>query len=242
METYSKDFYKNRHEKTVYSANTILSILLEKIPEINSVIDVGCGVGTWLSVLQDMGIKEIKGIDGNWVDKNLLVIPQNYFEQVDLSKEISKQSRYDLAISLEVAEHLPATRAKEFVLFLTELSDFVLFSAAIPFQGGTSHVNEQWQHYWARLFEAQEYVVHDFIRSRIWHDNKIPFWYKQNILFFSRRNRSADLQFPHEVLNTPLTSLSIVHPDLYMSKIKPDPVISNATTSQKADKRTYKHH
>jgi hypothetical protein len=241
MEAYSNDFYKNRHEKTVYSADTILSILLEKIPDIDSAIDVGCGVGTWLSVLKEKGFKEIKGIDGNWVDRNLLVIPPNCFEQVDLSKDIKQPKRYDLAISLEVAEHLPPERAKGFVSFLTELSDFVLFSAAIPFQGGANHLNEQWQHYWVQLFEAQNYIVYDFIRPKIWNDSNIPFWYRQNIFCFVKKDKSPDIRLDSTSPDPATLPLSIVHPDLYISKIIPN-LNKPKAAPQKIIKKTYKHH
>jgi hypothetical protein len=216
MKAYPEAIFNARHAKTIYSANTILSILLERIPEIGSAIDIGCGVGTWLSVLQGKGIQEIKGLDGKWVDPNLLVIPRACFEQVDLRKTIKLHDRYDLAISLEVAEHLPPDRAEEFVFLLTELSDFVLFSAAIPFQGGRHHLNEQWQHYWVKLFGALDYDVYDFIRPKIWKDTQIPYWYKQNILFFCKRQKSVDIGLDPPILPSSLLPLDVVHPDLYL--------------------------
>lgn len=219
MKAYLKDFYVGRHEKTVYSANTILTLLLQKIPPVNSAIDLGCGVGTWLSVLRDKGIKEIKGLDGSWVDQNLLAIPADCFEQVDLSRKIKPQKKYDLAISLEVAEHLPSSQAKEFVLTLTELSDFVLFSAAIPFQGGKNHFNEQWQSYWVNLFQEAGYLVYDFIRPKIWNDNQIPVWYRQNILFFVDSHKAAAV-LETDGLNVNQMPLDIVHPDLFIDKMQ----------------------
>lgn len=219
MRAYSQEFYVSRHEKTIHSANTILSILLERIPAVHSAVDVGCGVGTWLSVLREKGAKDIQGLDGSWVDKDLLVIPQTCFKQVDLSKsDIELPQRYDLAVSLEVAEHLPTDRAEEFVASLTALSDYVLFSAAIPLQGGTGHVNEQWQHYWVKLFGVMDYVAHDFIRPRIWNDSQIPFWYRQNILLFSNQQNSKDTPLDSVGLDTGSMPLDLVHPDLYLSR------------------------
>lgn len=219
---YSKEFYVNRHDQTVHSANTILSILLELIPAVHSAVDIGCGVGSWLAVLQEKGVKDIQGLDGSWVDQDLLEIPRTCFKQVDLSKSVIKlPQRYDLAICLEVAEHLPSDRAKELVSSLTALSDYVLFSAAIPFQGGVDHVNEQWQHYWVELFRSKEYTVHDFIRPMIWNDNQIPVWYRQNILLFSQQQKS--INFPRDFVgfDTWPMPLNLVHPDLYRSKANP---------------------
>jgi cyclopropane fatty-acyl-phospholipid synthase-like methyltransferase len=216
MKTYSNGFYANRHEETVHAANTILSILLQRLTAVHSAVDIGCGVGTWLAALQEKGVKDIQGVDGDWVNQDLLAIPRTAFKQVDLSKSAIKLPRkYDLAISLEVAEHLPPNRAKEFVSSLTALADHVLFSAAIPFQGGVHHVNEQWQTYWVELFRAAGYDVHDFIRSRIWNDSRIPFWYRQNILLFSKAEKT--LLEPIDSDASPMP-LDLVHPDLYLKR------------------------
>lgn len=212
MNTYSNSYYTNRHERTIHSAKTILSILMERVPKIQSAVDIGCGVGTWLSVLKEKGVKEIKGIDGKWVNPNLLEIPANCFTAVDFRRtSIKLPQRYDLAITLEVAEHLPPGHADEFVSSLAALSNCVLFSAAIPFQGGRHHTNEQWQHYWVDKFGAFGYDVYDFIRHKIWTDNRIPFHYRQNILFFSRHHiprSSIDI----DACTMPL---NLIHPDHY---------------------------
>lgn len=215
MKDYSEDFYDKRHEATVYSARTVLSILSQCIPRIESAVDVGCGVGTWLSVLKEKAAKEILGVDGGWVNQDLLVIPSDCFRQVDLTQKSSFPRRYDLAISLEVAEHLPPTCANEFVAMLTELSDYVLFSAAIPGQGGVNHINEQWHEYWVKLFASHGYDVHDLIRSRIWDDSEIPFWYRQNIFLFSKQEKSENIRSRAAHLGAPLMPLDAVHPDLY---------------------------
>jgi hypothetical protein len=124
---------------------------------------------------------------------------------------VRSPQRYDLAICLEVAEHLAPELTDGLVSSLAELSDCVLFSAAIPFQGGRRHVNEQWQHYWVEKFRASGYGVHDFIRPRIWTDSHIPLPYKQNILYFSKHRvpiKSADV-------DTYAMPLDVVHPDNY---------------------------
>lgn len=218
LESYRRSYYENRYDTTVYSANTILSIILELLPTINSAVDIGCGVGTWLSVLQEKGIKDIQGVDGSWVDQDLLVIPQACFRQADLTTPTTLPRRYDLAISLEVAEHLPPDCAKGFVAMLADLADCVLFSAAIPRQGGRAHLNEQWPDYWAELFGALDYAVHDLIRPRIWYDSQIPFWYRQNTLLFCRRHNSENASLLSSGLDICTMPLNVVHPELYLLK------------------------
>ena len=218
---YDSKFYRNRHEKTVYTARIVLSILNELVPSVNSAIDFGCGVGTWLAVLKGKGVEEILGLDGAWVDQEMLEIPRQNFREVDFEKGVILDKKYDLAISVEVAEHLSPNCAEIFVGSLTQASDFVLFSAAIPFQGGVNHVNEQWQDYWVDLFRKQGFLVLDVVRRRIWNDHEIPVWYRQNILLFARKESQQLVQITgsgmHEC-DTPLP-ISIVHPEMYLSNV-----------------------
>ena len=221
IKNYGHEFYKDRHQKTIYSATTILSKVLEAVPVVNSAIDFGCGVGTWLSVLKGKGVNEIQGIDGAWVNKSLLEIPEHCFLQADLGEPVRLDRKYDLAISLEVAEHLPPEAANAFVNNLTNASDFVLFSAAIPFQGGKNHINEQWPDYWVGLFNGQGFSVLDFIRGEVWNDNNVPVWYRQNVFLFVNNNRMQDIKGPTANVHGASRYLptALVHPDHYLSKV-----------------------
>ena len=211
---YDKKFYKKYrvNEKFFYSAKKILPVVINAIPCIESAVDVGCGTGLWLSVLQEeTKIKRVKGIDGKWVDKKLLEITKEEFVESDLSKTFPIfDEKFDLAISLEVAEHLPPERALAFIDYLTSLSDFVLFSAAIPFQGGINHFNEQWQDYWADLFEKRNYVPFDIIRSKVWNDEKINNCLKQNTILYVKKNEIHRVKI--EYIPREKLILSIVHP------------------------------
>ena len=215
---YRHKFYKDRHQKTVYSANKILPIVMDVLPEIHSVVDFGCGVGTWLSVLKEKNVNHIQGLDGFWVKQELLEIPKENFRQVNLEKKVKLSRRYDLAISLEVAEHLPIEAAGYFVESLVNASDFVLFSAAIPFQGGKGHINEQWPDYWARLFKDKDYIPLDIIREKIWNDEAMPIWYRQNILLFLKQERMQGLKISERGRRSVSPPISMVHPGTYLSK------------------------
>ena len=202
--TYKQSFYSNRHENTVYAAEKIIQILTDYIKP-KSVVDVGCGTGTFLSVFHKNGVTDITGIDGDWIDRKLIEIPRKKFMPHDLTIDLHLPRRFDLAMSLEVAEHL--TDGEKFANLLTLLSDDILFSAAIPFQGGNNHVNEQWQSYWVEQFNKRGYHVYDFIRPIIWDDDQIPYWYRQNILFYSK-----------SVYENPVIIPNIVHPDAYLTQ------------------------
>jgi hypothetical protein len=203
------------------SAEIILRIVCDLIRP-SSVIDVGCSIGTWLSVCNAAGTQDFLGIDGDYVDRDSLMIPRDSFQAFDLTKSFLIGRRFDLVMTLEVAEHLPKEAASSFVHSLTELGPVVLFSAAIPFQGGTGHINEQWPEYWATLFGERGYVAVDCIRHKVWNDPNIQVWYAQNCLLFVEESilrSNAALLREHELSNG--NPLNIVHPRSYLGAADP---------------------
>src|SRR5689334_18409414 len=158
--SYSPEFYEYHASGSLNSARTIVPILIQMFQP-RSVVDFGCGVGTWLSVFESNGITNMLGIDGSYVQRDTLLIPSDRFLPADLSTPVRLPAVYDLAVSVEVAEHLDRAAAETFVDSLVAASPIVAFSAAIPGQGGTDHHNEQWQSYWAKLFDARDYSCHD---------------------------------------------------------------------------------
>lgn len=183
MKNYNEKYFKSLDYSAKKSAKAIIPLLLDVISP-SSVIDVGCGTGAWLAVFMEHGIDDIQGLDGTDLNPNLLQIPNDCFITVNLEKRFLIERQFDLAVSLEVAEHLPEIHAEDFIKSLTRLSPVILFSAAIPFQGGTHHVNEQWPEYWINLFDKHGYIVIDCLRNKIWNDDKVDWWYAQNCFLF----------------------------------------------------------
>lgn len=234
---YTDQFFEQRHTNTQHAATRVLSLVLDVIPKLSSAVDIGCGVGTWLSVLKEKGINDIQGVDGEWVNQALLEIPSEQFLSKNVAEGVQLQRRFDLAISLEVAEHLPPQRADPFIQNLIDLADFVLFSAAIPFQGGTNHVNEQWPEYWSGLFKAKGYVGLDIVRRMIWNDPVVPYYYKQNTLFYAKQSRLKELNL--DALPAVWDPIPLVHPETYLFKINK---YTSLKGSWKAFRRALKQH
>lgn len=229
--SYNSNFYNDQRSGSLSSAKEIIPFII-KLVNPKNVVDVGCGIGTWLSVFKIQGIKEAIGIDGPWVKDNDLLISRNSFIRSDLKNPPKLNKKFDLVVSLEVAEHLPESNASKFVEYLCSLGDIVLFSAAIPFQGGTDHINEQWQEYWARLFENKGYKVVDCVRKNFWNNNKVSFFYSQNMLLFVKPSKlNKNLKKEYQLTNR--SQISLVHPKRYidlgnqkkkMLKIIPKPI------------------
>jgi SAM-dependent methyltransferase len=186
-ELYDSSFYSGQQDGSLQSAELVVPLVMEML-ECKRVIDVGCGLGTWLRVFETLGAERVLGLDGAHVNTELLQISTEQFRAIDLANTFDIGETFDLAVSLEVAEHLPPASAPGFVESITKLAPVVLFSAAAPLQGGTHHVNEQWPDYWQRLFERHDYQMLDPIRKLIWKDGRIKWWYRQNTVLFVRRN------------------------------------------------------
>jgi SAM-dependent methyltransferase len=180
---YGPGFFQNLNRRSVCSASVCVPLIIDLLRPA-SVIDVGCGRGEWLKVLAASGVADIQGVDGSHVkDEELLISPQCFLRH-DLTRALRIQRRYDLAISLEVGEHLPKKAASTYVASLVALAPAVVFSAAVPGQGGVHHVNEQWQWYWKEHFARHGYVQLDPFRRLIWNHGQVAAYYQHNIFLY----------------------------------------------------------
>lgn len=183
---YTGAFFDEQSAASRASAAAVVPTIIGLTGPLASVLDVGCGVATWLAELRACGVTDIRGVDGAYVDRIRLEIPPDCFTAHDLSEPLRLGRRFDLAMSLEVAEHVPEAAAGTFVASLCRHSDTVLFSAAVPGQGGTGHVNERWPSWWAGRLQEHGFELRDLIRGRIWDDERVEVWYRQNMFLFAR--------------------------------------------------------
>ena len=217
MANYDKQFYDEIRETSRHAARTIAPMVLDLIGPVSSVVDIGCGNAIWLSVWRELGATRTLGLDGDHVDRAMLEIPVDDFIPRDLSQPLPALARHDLAMTLEVVEHLPPERAESIVDELVALAPVVLFSAATPGQLGDGHINLEWQDVWAERFERRGYRTIDPIRSRVWRDLSISWWYQQNILLFaSEEALAASPKLREQADKTDRNRLSVVHPRQYM--------------------------
>jgi 2-polyprenyl-3-methyl-5-hydroxy-6-metoxy-1,4-benzoquinol methylase len=177
---YNDIFFKHLSKTSLSSASNIVPHVIDVIRP-SSIVSVGCGIGTWLSVFAENGITDVLGMDEEHVDRSMLEIPENRFQPVDLKKLFSVDRNFDLEISLEIAEHLSAAHAAGIVELLTQPCLVILFSATMPFQGSVGHLNEQWPKYWVELFADREYMAVDYLCKMIWDDKNIQWLYIQKL-------------------------------------------------------------
>lgn len=203
-------------EHNVKAAEQVVPYLIELFNP-SSVLDIGCGIGTWLWEFKQNGVKTIMGVDIPYVDNELLskFLLSSEFNGLDISKPFNLHKTFDLVICLEVAEHLPEQSADGFIRSLTCHGDIIIFSAAVPFQEGQNHINEQWPAYWQSIFKRYGFEVYDIIRDEFWNNDKVDIWYRQNILVYARPGSPALAGYTPSV-----NQLARVHPELFENRMR----------------------
>jgi len=215
--SYPAEAYALLRAGTQRSAAAVVPDVQEVVRP-KTVVDVGCGEGWWAAAFEKCGC-DVLGIERE-VPASLA--PGLACEVRDLSEPgaLSGLGRFDLAVCLEVAEHLPENAAAALIEGLCALAPVVLFSAAIPGQTGSGHINEQWPDYWVSLFEANAYVVSDALRWRIWNDARVDWWYRQNLLVAVQKQhakgRIQDAWFSDQAALV----ASVVHPRAFAAHLE----------------------
>ena len=194
MYEYAADFYSYLAPLALRSADRVVPHLAAALP-IASVADFGCGQGAWLRVWRATGAA-VLGVDGPYVDRSGLLIEAEEFRAADLGERIDLGRRFDLVQSLEVAEHLPQAKARQFIDTLCRHSACILFSAAVPGQGGEQHINEQPLSYWRALFRDNGYAAVDYLRPLVFADREIQWWYRYNTILYVTDEKLAALPEP----------------------------------------------
>jgi hypothetical protein len=223
MSVYNDNFYLDNRTR-VKSAEEFLSHLFKYFKP-KSLVDVGCGRGAWLKVAQNLGVNNLLGIDGQWNNKKLILrntkTSKINFIHKDLNFFFKVDKKYDLAICLEVAEHLNRSSAINLVKSIINLSDTIVFSAAFNMQGGVMHINEREHSYWGQLFLKNNFFVFDLFRPYLWKNNNISFWYRQNSFLFVRKNTKISNILIKNNIN-PLSNIEFmdcVHPELFYRRV-----------------------
>lgn len=215
---YDQDWHSYYGDMTSRSADKMIAYLSSRFA-VQSAVEFGCGHAHWLEAAQRAGIVDVKGLDGPWTELDQLRIPRELFEVADLEKPVDLKRKFELAICMEVGEHLHEAAAKVFVESIARHADLVLFGAAIPLQGGFRHINEKWQSFWADQFRTNGFQVFDIVRPVFWMDRDIHYYYRQNALVYIR-STSHELIDIGRLMTAELQTkpiIDLVHPEKYLN-------------------------
>lgn len=193
---YDEAFFDLVQRGAARSAVPFLTHIIETVLDgqtPTSVLDVGCGPGAWLAEWRRQGAGEVVGVDGDYVPREKLAIPADDFRAIDISQPFDLGRRFDLVMSLEVAEHVAEEHADTVIDSICRHGDIVMFSAAIPRQGGVNHVNEQPYDYWRAKFAARGYAVFDCARQPLVNLSEIEPWYRFNTFVYANKDGQSRL-------------------------------------------------
>lgn len=181
--TYDDLFFRYINEGSSRSARQIVPLVIQNL-KIQSILDVGCGAGAWLQEYSNQGISDGMGVDGAYVRAESLLVPVERFQPRDITQPFDLNRKFDMVQCLEVGEHIPESASKALIGNLVRHGGLVLFSAAIPGQGGENHINEQPYEYWRELFDSYGYKPFDFFRPAIQSFRSVEIWYRNNVILY----------------------------------------------------------
>ena len=192
------DIYDEKYYELVegYAKRSAEAIAADIVQEFHpaTVCDVGCGTGALLEALRNRGVGT-EGIEYSESAVKLCLARGLLVRKFDLTKDpIPAGLSADVAISMEVAEHLPAWFADRYVHFLCKIARVVVFTAATPGQGGTDHVNEQPHEYWVEKFAALGFAFQAALSEQWrvrWKENGVAWFYCPNLMVFVRSDEAA---------------------------------------------------
>lgn len=217
MKIYDQNWHSFYATRTHASATEVLSYL-NGIFHPSSLLEIGCGHGGWAAVALELAVPDVVGVDGPWTDTAKLKIGLEKFVPHDLATPLSLGRKFNMVLTLEVAEHVKESAADQFVESCTNHADLVVFGAAIPLQGGFRHINEQWPSYWIRKFSDVGYEFYDLVRPKFWNNEKVEYFYRQNTLVFvNRKNEEVSGQaVDASRLCAESMPTDYVHPEKYL--------------------------
>ena len=187
---YDADYYASAVEGGASRSAKVMANSIRRDFAPRTIVDVGCGTGALLLAMRESGVR-VLGFERSTAALDLCRRRGLEVRKLDLEKDVIEvNEKFDVAVSVEVAEHLPAAVADRYIDALTQLSDVVVFTAAPPGQGGTDHVNEQPAGYWIEKFVTRSFVCLEDVTADWQHEWEVggaSAWYFRNLMVFRRR-------------------------------------------------------
>jgi len=187
---YDEDYFRWHLGPDILSEQEYIAEVLYSKFKPKSVVDFGCGVGSYLHYFQKLGVEKVQGFEGSSSAFPHLMIDSSLVEKRDLRDFIEVPTLFDLCLCFEVLEHIHAKFEEKILSSLCNSSDLLCLSAAQPHQGGTHHINERPQEYWMQRLREKGFILNRKVtnelritlRTKI---HQIP-WMIPNIMIFER--------------------------------------------------------
>ncbi|HEX3803725.1 MAG TPA: methyltransferase domain-containing protein [Solirubrobacteraceae bacterium] len=173
--------------RSIADAPGVVKVVEEVFPEAQTFLDVGAGSGGFAAEVKRTG-RRITACEYNKVGRwftGLQGVVSHPFDLNASSPAPDVTGKFDIVYSFEVGEHLPPELGRRMVAFIAEHAHQVVFTAAIPGQGGMGHVNEQPPEYWVELFTDAGMQFDEALTSQVrerFHQERLAPWFEKNAI------------------------------------------------------------
>ncbi len=215
---YSADIFYSWQIGVSYRSAVPYCEHLFRIYQPASVADFGCGRGAWLKAMHEQGAERLFGVDGPWNSQEAMIDQSIEFCGADLNEPgpAFAGQTFDLAMTLEVVEHLEPKSSERVADALASLAPVLMFGAAFSHQTGQNHINERYHSFWAGLLRDRGFEVYDYFRPTFWGDDRVAYYYQQNTFLYVRKGHALGAKL-REAGYRPIENLAFldcVHPDM----------------------------
>jgi SAM-dependent methyltransferase len=161
--------------------------------KINSVIDIGCGVGSYLEGHVRSGVTKVRGLEYNYKSAvgYFPDILKPHISYADATKPLDINDKFDCAWSVEVAEHIMPSGTEQFIDNLTSLTEnYILLTAAPPGQSGTGHIKLREKQFWIDAIKAKGF---DYLEDEVkvlqeeWKKLGAEWYITKNVMLFKKK-------------------------------------------------------
>jgi hypothetical protein len=187
---YNSSYFKSEIFDYDYPA-LAETIIKEYQPK--QIIDFGCGTGALAKAFACLGV-QVQAIDG-YSEPDFSTHDNIRFTKLDLNDidavhEFLKQfdAKFDLAISIEVAEHLNPAVSSSFIEWMTSVADVIVFSAAVPSQDGDGHINCRSRSDWYQFIKKYDFTIADTLRQHFISNPNLGLWHKFNVVDYVQKD------------------------------------------------------
>lgn len=184
---YDAEFYNFSKEEVSKFVSSFVDIIIKEFNP-KSVADIGCGIGLYVNEFDKRGVEAV-GYDGSPYAIKNSVTRKGLLKIGDIRKNLNFDKKYDIVLSIEVAEHIPTKCSDIFVNTLTKCSDVIILTAAQKGQGGTDHINEQPRYFWIKKFEKKNFNFNKSLSEKLSFKMKekgVPWWIHGNLMIFQK--------------------------------------------------------
>ncbi len=215
---YTADYFQSVVFDTDYQT---LALYIVEIYHPKTVVEFGCGPGHLSRELAKLGV-QVTSVDG-YSHPDFTGLPVEFYplnlNDATAIANLFQDKHFDLAVSLEVAEHLQPESSPTIINWLTKVAPVVVFSAAVPSQGGHGHINLHPRDYWHSLFTQSNFVISDRIREKLRTHPSVAPWYRYNVVDYVHANHSQVPQL-NEVITRLIASESAAATAYYEESTK----------------------